>query len=188
MAKGQGWERELSRLLSLWVSNGGNKDIFWRARASGAFATNRAKVGKTLVRNTVGDIALMDPESEDGRWFVSHFAIEAKFEKPKNMWPGGEGWKVYCRYWDKLSDQSFKAGVFPILIVKANLHEPLILFDGEWVNSYAPFIHLDTESHFYLKLPEHQLNAYFLGEFLRRVKFSDFKRQLAPVVKKRSRK
>ena len=142
--KGQGWERDLSRRLSLWVSNGKSKNVFWRSRASGAFSTNRMKAGKAALRGQVGDISLLDQESEEGKWFLSRFAIEAKFERPKNMWPGAEGWLRYEKYWHKITKEATSAKVLPWLILKTNFQPPLLLVSSRVFRSI--WLHLVNEN------------------------------------------
>lgn len=74
MAKGGNYERELSRELSLWCSNGEDDDLFWRSASSGAKATQRAKKGKKT-KGHCGDICSTDPSSA----FVTRvITIEAK--------------------------------------------------------------------------------------------------------------
>lgn len=66
------WEREAAKMLSLWVSNGGRKDIFWRTNSSGA------KHSVTGEANHAGDIVAVDPE---GAEFAERFHIEVKWRK-----------------------------------------------------------------------------------------------------------
>ena len=41
--KGGAWEREFSKYLSLWITEGERDDVFWRSSQSGGRATQRAK-------------------------------------------------------------------------------------------------------------------------------------------------
>lgn len=78
--KGSGFERELAKTLSLWISSGKTDDIFWRSSASGGRATQRAKVGKQtrghgdLVAGLTGDADLDETVSKFSRLVT----IEAK--------------------------------------------------------------------------------------------------------------
>ena len=74
MAKGSNFEREICRKLSTWVSAGIRDDIFWRAAASGAMATTRAKGGKSTF-GQCGDIQAVHP---DGRALLDLVTIELK--------------------------------------------------------------------------------------------------------------
>lgn len=57
MAKGSAYEREISKLLSLWWSGGARDDVFYRSQASGA----RGTVRRTRTAGAHGDIAAVDP-------------------------------------------------------------------------------------------------------------------------------
>lgn len=63
MGKGQQAERDISRELSLWWSNGVADDWFWRSSQSGGRATQRAKSGKSTI-NAAGDIAAQCVEAQ----------------------------------------------------------------------------------------------------------------------------
>lgn len=63
MAKGASWEREFSKLLSLWWSDGTNDDWFWRSAMSGGRATVRARKGQKTA-NAAGDICAQTPEAQ----------------------------------------------------------------------------------------------------------------------------
>jgi hypothetical protein len=63
MAKGQQFERDLSRRLSLWWSEGQADDWFWRSSQSGGRATQRAKAGKSTM-NSAGDLCAQGKEGQ----------------------------------------------------------------------------------------------------------------------------
>ena len=74
MAKGSGFEREISHALSHWWSYGTRDDIFWRTAGSGARATMRSKKQlKTM--NQYGDLTTIDPT---GQPFIDNNLIEIK--------------------------------------------------------------------------------------------------------------
>lgn len=58
--KGTPFERDLCRSLSLWWTEGQNKDVFWRTAGSGARATTRAQKGDRLEFHN-GDIGVINP-------------------------------------------------------------------------------------------------------------------------------
>lgn len=60
MGKGNQWERDISRELSLWWTHGEDDDVFWRVRASGARATQRKKQQGKDTTNQEGDIMAVD--------------------------------------------------------------------------------------------------------------------------------
>lgn len=74
MAKGGGYERELSEKFSLWWSDGKNDELFWRSAGSGGRATVRGKKGMTVTAGA-GDII---PVQKDAMPFGQVFCIEAK--------------------------------------------------------------------------------------------------------------
>jgi hypothetical protein len=71
--KGGKFERDVSRMLSLWWSGGKNDDVFWRTAGSGGRATMRGRRGKSTAQ--VGDIAAVDPSGEP---FIAKVVLELK--------------------------------------------------------------------------------------------------------------
>ncbi len=63
MGKGQDFERQMARKLSLWWSDGKSDDLFWRSSMSGGRATVRAKSGKSTA-NSCGDLMAMTAEGQ----------------------------------------------------------------------------------------------------------------------------
>jgi hypothetical protein len=61
--KGNPFEREIAKCLSLWFSDGTNDNIFWRTHQSGGRATTRAKAGKEASLHC-GDIGAVNPIGE----------------------------------------------------------------------------------------------------------------------------
>ena len=68
--KGSGFEREICKILSLWVSGGHKEDVFWRSAMSGGRATVHHRKG-TAIRQA-GDICAVAPEGHEfsEAWFV----------------------------------------------------------------------------------------------------------------------
>lgn len=60
MGKGANFERDTCRQLSLWWTEGGRDDVFWRTAGSGARATSRGKAGRSTY-GQYGDIQAVDP-------------------------------------------------------------------------------------------------------------------------------
>ncbi len=69
--KGNRFERNCSRMLSLWWTNGKRDDAIWRSASSGALTT----VGKGRYLAHTGDFAATDGEAE---LLFKHVIIEAK--------------------------------------------------------------------------------------------------------------
>jgi hypothetical protein len=72
--KGSQYERDISRQLSIWWSEGKEDDWFWRTDTSGGRATTRAKSGKATA-NAVGDLSSRTPE---GDIFLREYIVEIK--------------------------------------------------------------------------------------------------------------
>ena len=76
-AKGAGFEREICKDLSRWVSHGRREDLFWRSAMSGGRATLGARKGLDLAHQA-GDISAVHP---DGHVITNHWYVECKFLK-----------------------------------------------------------------------------------------------------------
>lgn len=63
MGKGSKFEREISKELSSWWTEGQHDDYLWRSQTSGARATTRAKQGKKTA-GQYGDIAATHPDAQ----------------------------------------------------------------------------------------------------------------------------
>ena len=124
--KGAGFERDVCKKLSLWISDGKSDAIFWRSAMSGGRATVGQKSG--IVRNTqVGDISAIDPT---GAPFLDVFYVECKFYKDFM-------WAAYMlkqsgtlhRIWKDLCLKSFDSVVdkIPMLIGKQNGYPPFVM-------------------------------------------------------------
>ena len=74
MAKGDQWERDLSKWMSLWWTEGDRDDVIWRVRASGSRATSRAKKGKATAGGA-GDLYATDPVAQP---LFDYWLAEAK--------------------------------------------------------------------------------------------------------------
>src|SRR5688500_2024599 len=73
-AKGAGYEREICKRLSLWVSAGKREDLFWRSAMTGGRATVARKRGADLAAQA-GDITATH---EDGHVLTNAWYIECK--------------------------------------------------------------------------------------------------------------
>lgn len=70
-SKGSAFERELSRILTVWVSGQENPVLFWRVPASGGCLTRNINIGEAFS----GDIRSLHPDAD---WVTQIFSIEAK--------------------------------------------------------------------------------------------------------------
>lgn len=72
--KGNGYEREVCRLLSMWWSDGTDDNVFWRSASSGGRATQRGKKGK----NTTGHYGDISATDHVGAPFLKAITLEIK--------------------------------------------------------------------------------------------------------------
>lgn len=74
--KGAAFERDTCVKLSLWITRGEKKDVFWRTAMSGGRATVHKKAGSNIRQS--GDICAVSPE---GFPLVDNFFVECKHVK-----------------------------------------------------------------------------------------------------------
>ena len=124
--KGQQFERDICRKLSLWVSGGKSKNLFWRSSQSGGRATTLRKIGECLSVHA-GDIAAIDPQ---GVPFINQFFIECKRLKSMDL-----GLLFYRHLqgrlgpiWKKCCKQAGQYNKTPLLIFKENGKPEMICF------------------------------------------------------------
>lgn len=81
-AKGSGFEREIAKKISLWLTNNQRDDTVWRSISSGSFATNKKKKGE-ISKHSVGDLMSV---SEESKLFFDIFNIECKNYKEVDLY------------------------------------------------------------------------------------------------------
>lgn len=115
-SKGSAFERDVCKQLSLWVSKGKHKDLFWRSSMSGGRATVTRKRG-SLVRQA-GDITAVMPE---GHKLTDRWYIECKHYKSIDLPQfiiGGHG--HLAKWWARTRSEARLYGKVPVLIAKQN--------------------------------------------------------------------
>ena len=123
--KGAAFERLVCKRLSLWVSGGRQKDIFYRSSMSGGRATVLSKKGESW-GSVAGDICSVHPL---GHKLTDKIFFECKHLKDayllqlliKQSGP-------LLSYWDTVCDQASKYNKLPCLIVKQNFQRDLLFF------------------------------------------------------------
>ena len=129
-SKGASFEREVCVLLSKWLSNGTQEDIFWRSALSGGRATVAFKRGKRLA-SQVGDISCIHPI---GNHFISSFAPECK--NYANLdWQGlltGKG--KLLQFWNEIKNQASRYDKHPFLIARQNRMRSVVCLDSTGLN------------------------------------------------------
>jgi hypothetical protein len=133
-SKGSQFERDISKTLSLWISNGSNANLLWRSQSSGGRATISAAKGVHL-ENQDGDIS---STHEDSAEFSRHFVIECKFYKSLGLeqlvFRGTGPLQVF---WFQVLRDSERTGKIPLLIAKQN-NRPIILLTTARLGKVAP--------------------------------------------------
>ena len=114
--KGGAFERKICVALSLWVSNGKKKDLYWRAAMSGGRATIGKKRGEHLSRQA-GDICAVSPE---GHSLTDKYYLECKHHKNLRLDSFIFGTGLLTKFWKETCIQATRYGKEPMLIAKSN--------------------------------------------------------------------
>ena len=123
-AKGAGFEREIAKKLSTWMTNGERDDLLWRTAMSGGRATLQRRRGKKNI-SQVGDLAAIDPA---GNWLTDRFVVELKHVRSLDLasgWVKGQG--KFAAFWCKLCSEAFHAEREPLLIARENRFPTLLI-------------------------------------------------------------
>ena len=109
--KGSAYEREISKSLSLWLTDGKRVDCVWRTSGSGAMST---------VNNSdtqCGDLHAVRPEAHK---FFSIFSLELKNYKSLDIMSfQNKNFKLY-EWWRQAENDANRANKIPLLIVRIN--------------------------------------------------------------------
>jgi hypothetical protein len=132
--KGSQFEREVCKILSLWVTHGRSTDVFWRSAMSGG----RATIHGVDVRQC-GDICSVAPE---GHVLTDRYLVECKHVRNLSVSAGllqGKG--LLAQYWIEACSQAARHGKHPLLIAKQN-NAPIIICAerGCQLNAIEPII------------------------------------------------
>lgn len=125
MAKGDQWERDLSKWMSLWWTEGDRDDVIWRVRASGSRATARAKKGKATAGGS-GDLYAADPIAQPlfDYWLAEAKRGYAKARPSESInvlyWldkPNGTKDPLLCQWWLKAEQERAQQGRCEAVII-----------------------------------------------------------------------
>lgn len=114
--KGGKFERKVCTELSLWVTHGEKKDLFWRSAMSGGRATVALAGGDVL--RVCGDICAVNPE---GAALVERFYIECKHLKSIEFTAILKRRGKLLSVWQHTKTQASKYDRSPMLIIRQNL-------------------------------------------------------------------
>lgn len=124
--KGAQFERDVCVMLSKWLTNNVQVDVFWRSAMSGGRSTVAAKRTGHLLVNQVGDLSCIDPA---GRFFMNTFAVECKFYRDLDFKGLLTGKGKLLQFWDEIRQQAATHGKLPFLVVRQNHMQTFICVD-----------------------------------------------------------
>lgn len=146
--KGGNFERDISKKLSLFLSNGERDDGLWRSQSSGARATNRQKTNK-YTENQYGDISSTAPFTKS---FIDKYIIELKHYKSINLMSLFNSEKnLISEWWSKLNNSAKITEKIPLLIIKANNYPILLISNDTFCNQITMFFDINYSASFYQK-------------------------------------
>lgn len=126
-AKGNAFERDCCRKLSLWISDGERDDLFWRSAASGGRATfiSRTSGGTRLAAAQAGDVTAIDLA---GFPLAAQVVVECKFYKRLQIAEGLiKGTGSLVQFWHRVCAEAKTYGKQPVLIARQNLLPTLLI-------------------------------------------------------------
>jgi len=164
-AKGSGYERDICKMLTEWLTGKSKPYVWWRSPSSGALATITAQNP-----NLTGDIIAVLPE---GHFLTDIFSIEVKVGYPSSSFN-----KFFsdCKnneieqFWKQACNDSSKSNKEPMLIYKKDRKEPL-LFIKEKVKNL--FDGLDDLNYFMLKFGSERVYVFNTNQFFTKITPND---------------
>jgi hypothetical protein len=157
-AKGASFERQISKDLSLWVSNGKNQDVFWRSAMSGGRTTVAMKKGNKLSAQA-GDLSSVH---RLGHTFIDIFVVECKAYKTLNFESIIKGKGFLLDFWEKVRKEAKDHDKLPMLVGKQNNHPIIVCLCGEGVKRLA------LTGSVKVRVIDHNLNIILWDDFLKR--------------------
>lgn len=140
--KGGVYERDISKLLSFWWTDGDRRDVFWRTEGSGAKATVNHRETGAINFNYYGDIGYRDSE---GMIFIERVCIECKHYKEfyvMDVLKDNKNPSLLETFWEETLFEAEQSNRWGILIMKKNyfpdlimMEEDIFLFDDKFEGS-----------------------------------------------------
>jgi len=122
--KGAAFERRICQQLSLWVSDGTAKDLFWRSAMSGGRATVARKRGHKLARQA-GDVTAV---AFEGHQLTDSFYIELKHVADLALSRFLlEGTGTLAKFWETTCTEANAYSKHPLLIAKQNRYPVFVV-------------------------------------------------------------
>jgi hypothetical protein len=120
-AKGSGFERDISRFFTRWLTGQDKELYFWRSPSSGQVAT--VNLGNKSIS---GDIIALKPQAS---WFIDMFAIECKTGYPSadfhQLLKYTKNFDIED-FWLQVNTSASEAEKQPMLIFKKNNHNAIV--------------------------------------------------------------
>lgn len=165
-AKGGEQERVIAVELSLWLSQGKDKNLLWRSASSGGRSTQFAKSG-VLIGNQAGDLSAVSP---GGHKLIDKFVVEVKFYKDLNVqnivYETNTG---LMKFWEKLLFECKTYTKHPMLIAKQNFQPEIVCLNKEG----AKLLDISLTSDIWrVYVPRADMFVCFLKDFLDRASTS----------------
>ena len=149
MAKGSNFEREVSKDLSLWLTQGEMQDAVWRTSSSGARATQRKKNKENKIKKY--DYGDLRPDHDSVNYFFDVFSCELKtgYQK-KSTWTNTK-WSfndlidsvrkttVFELFWEQCSSDAESSKREPILIFRRNNSHKCIAMNQDIYYTFTKF-------------------------------------------------
>ena len=179
--RGSSFEREVSKILSLWWSQGERDDLIWRTNASGARATQRQKSGKDT-RYQFGDLTFTDDKAKP---LFERLSMECKTGYSTKTKTGISRWDildildskqkepVFIKMWKQAMRDAELSRREPVLIFRRNNKAPCIAFKYSLLSIISDDCNSMRHPFFTLFLPnnktEDQIHIYVmnLSDFLK---------------------
>lgn len=122
--KGAQYERDVCVALSLWISGGKKRDLFWRSAMSGGRATVAGRKGHNLAAQA-GDISATD---KDGHALTDHYYVECKRYADLNF--GAfltKGIGPLAKFWTTAVEEATRYDRIPMLIVREDRNDTILM-------------------------------------------------------------
>lgn len=145
MSKGKNFEREISKDMSLWLTNGQNTDCIWYTKSSGGRATRRVRSNQVASKYDHGDLG---PDGSDVEYFFDTFSCELKTgygtnaktiynkdgkkSKAVTLWSvldlldSSQQLPIFYNFWSQAVNDADESGREPLLIFRRNRRLPCI--------------------------------------------------------------
>lgn len=179
--KGANSEREMSKFLSLWASEGEHDDWIWRTAGSGARATQRTKQGLSTY-NSYGDFFALNPIAqplfdlavwENKKGYTKETEIISLIDKSKRK-------KEHILIeWSKKNEKTRReSGAYEsFIIVERDRRKPFILVSDRLLHTAQTFVgyYINPMIVFSDAVTGIRLNILNLEDFLTYLSFEDVK-------------